>query len=108
MSLFSRLFGMFFTSGAKNNQALAVAIEQAKKGEPSKALVIYDELLKKPSIDETTRASALFNRALAHSSLKNDVQALVDLKQLLALPNLPENVQTAARSQLARVSKRAK
>jgi hypothetical protein len=49
----------------------------------------------------------LFNRALAFSSLEDDDKARADLAQVLTLRNLPENVQTAARAQLARIKRRS-
>ena len=92
--------------GGSEDSRLLKALELAKSGRPEKAIEIYDALLAKSSSD-TVKARALFNRALAHSATKNDDLALKDLQTVLGMPNLPENVQTAARSQLARVRKRA-
>jgi hypothetical protein len=106
MGLFDKLRQLFSTRSGRDEHSLLKAIERAKSGEPAEALAMYNELLK-GDLSNSVRCSALFNRALAHSSLKNDDQALADLKELLALPGVPENVQTAARSQLARVQKRS-
>ena len=100
MGLLSSLFG-----GSEDSRLLK-ALELAKAGKPEKAIEIYNALLAK-STSGTVKARALFNRALAHSAMKNDDQALKDLQEVLVSPNLPENVQTAARAQLARVRKRA-
>lgn len=100
MSFLSSLFG-----GSEDSRMLK-ALELAKSGKPEKALEIYNALLKNSKSD-TVKARAMFNRALAHSAMSNDDAALKDLQDTLNLPNLPENVQTAARAQLARVKKRA-
>jgi hypothetical protein len=39
--------------------------------------------------------------------MKDDEKALVDLEQLLTMPDLPENVQNAAKAQVLRVRKRS-
>lgn len=100
MGLLSSLFG-----GSEDSRLLK-ALDLAKSGKPEKALEIYNALLAK-STNVTVKARAMFNRALAHSAMQNDDAAIKDLQDTLSLPNLPDNVQTAARSQLARVRKRA-
>ncbi len=105
MGFFDRLTNIFSSSG-RGESALLKGVEHAKAGRPQEAVKVYDALLQDAETAAITRARALFNRALAHSALKNDSQAIADLKAVLALPNLPENVQSAARTQLARVSKR--
>jgi tetratricopeptide (TPR) repeat protein len=106
MGLLSRLAGLF-TGGGRDDRLLLQGIEHAKNNRPDQAIEIYTSLLNSGSARNTVRARALFNRALAHSSMKNDEKALADLEQLLLMPDLPENVQTAAKSQLIRVKKRA-
>jgi hypothetical protein len=86
---------------------LLQGLQHAKAHRPDQAIAIYNRLLDSRTTGDTTRASALFNRALAHSSLDNDQQALADLEQVLTLPGLPDNVQSAARTQLARVRRRS-
>src|SRR5262245_16161893 len=97
----------FLTSlfGGSEDSRLLKALDLAKSAKPDKAIEIYNALLAKSS-NETIKARALFNRALAHSAMKNDEQALKDLQDVLSSPLLPENVQSAARAQLARVKKR--
>jgi hypothetical protein len=53
------------------------------------------------------RARVLFNRALVHSALKNEEQALADIEEVLKLPDVPDNVQTAAKERLIRLRKRS-
>jgi len=100
MGFFTSLFG-----GGSEDSRLLKGVDLAKAGQPEKAIEIYNALIAKSSSD-TVRARAKFNRALAHSAMKNDDLALKDLQEVLASPQLPENVQQAARSQLARVKKR--
>ena len=106
MGFFSRLFNLFSKSG-RDDELLLKAVEHAKAGRPKQAIEIYDTLVKSRSSGDTLRARALFNRALAHSSLKNDVQAVADLKELLTLPHVPDNVRNSANDQLKRVQKRS-
>ncbi len=105
MGLLDRLGG-FFTKAGRDDNLLHQGIALAKDKRPQDAIAIYDRLIKSSATSPATRASALFNRALAHSSLDNDVKALADLESVLALPDVPENVETAARAQIARVRRR--
>ena len=102
MGLFSGLSSLF---GGSEDARRVKGMDLAKAGQPEKAIEIYNGLIKSSSSD-VVKARALFNRALAHSAMKNDDLAAKDLQDVLASPNLPENVQSAARSQLARVKKR--
>jgi hypothetical protein len=106
MGIFTRLTGLLTKSG-RDNDVLLQALEHAKAKRPEKAIPLYNTLLDSSSTSEIVRARALFNRALAHSAMKDDDKALVDLEQVLAMTNVPENVQTAARSQVARVRRRS-
>lgn len=106
MGILSRLTSMF-SSGGRDDGLLLQGLEHAKKGQPEKAIEVYNTLLDGKTTRDMVRARALFNRALAHSALSNDQQAIADLQEVLTMPNLPENVQTAARSQLIRVRKRS-
>ena len=106
MSFFSRLANLF-TKHGRNDELLLKGMEHAKAGRPQQAIEIYDTLVKSKLSSDTVRARALFNRALAYSSLKNDSQAIADLNELLTLPRVPENVQNSARDQLKRVRKRS-
>ena len=106
MGFFSRLAGLF-SRGAHEDGQLLQGMHYAKTKQPEKAIQIYDSLLTTSSLTPTVRARTLFNRALAYSSMSDDERALADLQKALALPGLPENVQSAARAQVARIKKRA-
>jgi tetratricopeptide (TPR) repeat protein len=106
MGILSRLAHVFNKTG-RDDALLLKGIEHAKAGRPQEAVQVYDTLIKASSSSDTVRARALFNRALAYSSLKNDSQAIADLNEVLSLPNIPENVRSSARDQLNRVRKRS-
>jgi hypothetical protein len=106
MGFFSRLVNLL-TKGGRDDELLLKGMEHAKAGRPKQAIEIYDNLVKSKSSSDTVRARALFNRALAHSALKNDAKAIADLNEVLTLPNLPENVRNSTRDQLNRMQKRS-
>jgi len=105
MGFLGQLANLFSRAGRDDNK-LQQAMDHADAKRPEKAISIYDSLLRTSSTSPTVRARALFNRALAHSVMKNDEQAIADLKQVVAMPGAPENVLTAARTQLIRVRNR--
>jgi lipoprotein NlpI len=104
MNVFARLARLFSRSG-REEDILMQAINHAKAKRPEQAIAMHNSLLKR-EITRELRARVLFNRALAHSSMKCDDLAQTDLEEVLAMPGVAENVQSAARAQLARVKKR--
>lgn len=105
MSFFSKIAGLFSRS-SREDSLLLEGVEHAKAKRPEKALEIYNSLLASTTISPSVRASALYNRSMAYSALDEDDKAMADLQKVLALPGVPDNVQSAARSRLARVKKR--
>jgi hypothetical protein len=95
-----------FSRGGRDENQLEKAMELAKTKQPAEALVIYNDLLTSPGTSSETKARALFNRALTYSALKDDTRATADLKQLTTQPDIPENIRTAARNQLVRLTNR--
>lgn len=106
MNFFSRLVGLLTRRG-RDNDLLLQGVEHAKAKRPAQAIEIYTRLLDIPSTSPTVRGQALFNRALAYSSIKEDDKAMKDLQAVIAMRDIPENVQVAARERLVRVNKRA-
>ena len=106
MGFLDRVTNML-TRGGRDENLLREGLEHAKAKRPEKAMEIYTSLIDSKSTSASVRARALFNRALAHSSLDDDERARTDLEKALTLPGLPENVQTAARNQLARIKRRS-
>lgn len=105
MGFFGHLTNLFSRAGRDDNR-LKQAMDYAHAKHPEKAIPIYDLLLKGNTADPTLRARALFNRALAHSSMKDDQKAIRDLEEVVSMPAAPENVLAAARNQLVRVRNR--
>jgi hypothetical protein len=105
MAFLGQLSNLFSRSGRDENR-LRQGMEHAEAKRATQAIAIYDSLVDSKGTCPTVRARALFNRALAHSSLNNDQKALVDLEQVVVMPGAPENVLAAARNQLVRVRNR--
>src|SRR5262245_58290003 len=105
MGFFGQLTSFFSRLGRDDNR-LRQGMEHAEAKRPAQAIALYDSLVNSKRTSPTVRARALFNRALAHSSLKEDQQAIVDLEAVVAMPSAPENVLAAARNQLVRVRNR--
>jgi hypothetical protein len=105
MAILDRLTSIFSRGGRDDNR-LRQGMEHADAKRPTQAIAIYDGLLDSKGTSPTVRAKALFNRALAHSSMKEDQKAIADLEALVVLPGTPENVLSAARNQLVRVRNR--
>jgi hypothetical protein len=105
MSFLSRITNLF-TRGGRDDNLMQQGMAHASAHRPEEAIAVYDSLVQSKSTSAMVRCRALFNRALAHSALKNDKQAIADLEQVIAMAGVPENVLTAARNQLIRVRNR--
>jgi tetratricopeptide (TPR) repeat protein len=106
MSFFSKLAGLFSRS-SREESLLLEGVEHAKGKRPEKALEVFNSLLATTTLSSAVRASALYNRALAYSAMDEDDKAMADLQKVLALPGCPDNVQTAAKTRIARMKKKA-
>lgn len=105
MGLLGQLANLFSRAG-RDDIRLRQGLDHAHAKRPAQAIAIYDSLLNRRGTSATVRARALFNRALAHSSLKEDDKAIADLEEVVSMPGSPENVLSAARNQLVRVRNR--
>ena len=101
-----KLLANLFSRRGRDESRLDAAMRHAHAKRPGEAIAIYDSILNSSGQDPSLRARALFNRALAHSSLKDDKKAIADLEEVIALAGTPENVLSAARNQLVRVRNR--
>ena len=107
MEFFSQLANLFSRTGRDENRLLkGMAHAHAKR--PAQAIAVYDSLLNGGGINPTVKARALFNRALAHSLMKDDQKAIADLEEVVSMSAAPENVLSAARNQLVRVHNRVR
>jgi hypothetical protein len=107
MGILVHLTNLFSRAGRDDNR-LKQAMDHAHAKHPEKAIPLYDSLLKDDKARPALRARVLFNRALAHSSMKDDQKAIADLENVVSMPGAPENVLSAARNQLVRVRNRVK
>lgn len=105
MGFFGQMANLFSRSGRDDNR-LRQGMNHAHAKRPAQAIAIYDSLLDRKGTSSTVRARALFNRALAHSAMKDDRKAIADLEKVVSMPAVPENVLSAARNQLVRVHNR--
>src|SRR5438874_13725555 len=105
MAILKRLAN-WFSRGGRDDNTLQLAMDHAHAKRPAEAIAIYDSLVDAKGASSSLRARALFNRALAHSSLKDDQKAIADLEETISLTSAPENVLSAAREQLIRVRNR--
>jgi len=105
MGFFDQIASLFSRNG-RDDHRLRKGMNHAHAQRPAQAIAVYDSLLECESTSATVRARALFNRALAHSLMKDDQKAIADLQEVLSMRAAPENVQMAARNQLSRVYNR--
>ncbi len=105
MGFLGKLANLFSRAGRDDNR-LKQAMDHAEADRPDKAIEIYSAVIDSKATSAVNRARALFNRALAYSSQKDDAKAIADLEEIVKLPNTPENVLNAARTQLVRVRSR--
>lgn len=105
MGFMDKVAGLFSKS-SREESLLLKGVDLAKGKHPEQAIAIYNDLLTSPATAASIKARALFNRALAYSSMKDDDRAVADLEAVLKMPGVPDNVESAARSQVIRVKKR--
>lgn len=79
---------------------------KAKQGDFAGAVSDYTAAVEAPGIPDDVLGMALYNRALAYSSLRQVDKAAEDLSQVLNMPGLPENIKTAAGQRRERLRRR--
>jgi hypothetical protein len=79
---------------------------KAKKGDFAGAIVDYTQTLESQGTPPDVVAMALYNRALAYSAIHEDAKAALDLKNVLAMPGLPESIKVAAGQRQERIRRR--
>src|SRR6185369_16363600 len=75
MGILAKLANLFSRSGRDDNRLLQ-GMEHANAKRPIQAIAVYDSLVNANGTSPTIRARALFNRALAHSAMKDDQKAI--------------------------------
>lgn len=88
------------------NQALSLyrsGMAKAEKKDFKGAIADYSEAAKSKDIPTDIEGMILYNRALAYSAIGEDEIAANDLAAMLKIPDLPENVKTAAHRRRERI-----
>jgi hypothetical protein len=81
-------------------------MSKANKRDYVGAIADYSAAVELPTIPADVKAMALYNRALAYSSIHEDEKAAADLADVLEMPGLAENVKTAAQQRRERIRRR--
>ncbi|MBC8868408.1 MAG: hypothetical protein H8E44_03270 [Planctomycetes bacterium] len=84
------------------NQAMAKAKKHDRKG----AIDDYTDTIDMRDVPPDVKAMALYNRALVHTAVTHNPQAIDDLNAILAMAEPLDNVKTAARQKLVRMERR--
>ncbi len=105
MSILDSLKNLF-SRRAKSLSGYRNGMEKAKKGDFAGAIVDYTQTLKDPGVPADVVGMALYNRALAYSAINEDEKAAEDLKKVMSMPGLPDNIKLAASQRQERIRRR--
>ena len=105
MNLFTRLKELF-SRRAKSLSVFRGGLSKAKAGDFQGAILEYSKVIDAPSNPPDLVAMAMYNRALAYSAIGNEERAAEDLKRVLRMPELPENIKTSAIQRQERIRRR--
>jgi hypothetical protein len=81
-------------------------MSKAKNGDFVGAIADYTETLNAPGAPADVLGMAMYNRALAYSAIHDDAKAAEDLKKVLSIPGLPENIKIAVSQRQERLRRR--
>ncbi|MFZ1934183.1 MAG: hypothetical protein WBL72_10150 [Thermoguttaceae bacterium] len=79
---------------------------RANKRDYGGAIADYSAAIWEPSIPTDVKAMALYNRALAYSTMHEDAKAAEDLAAVLEMPGLPINIKKEAQERWERIRRR--
>ncbi len=95
-----------FSRRAKHIALYRHGMLKAKKGDFVGAVSDYTTVLNIEGLSNDVRGMALYNRALAYSSMHENEKAAEDLALASSIPDLPENIRLAARQRQERIRRR--
>lgn len=95
-----------FTHRAKSLARYRSGMAKAQKGDFAGAVEDYTAAIEASSVPDDVLGMALYNRALAYSSLRQPDKAADDLAKVLKMPDLPENIKLAASQRRERIRRR--
>ncbi|MBX3426327.1 MAG: hypothetical protein KF688_11660 [Pirellulales bacterium] len=78
---------------------------EARAGRNDSAIIDYTIAVEMPETAPDVRAMALFNRALAYSTIDDRESAVDDLSRLLEMPAASVQIKTEARRKLLRMKR---
>lgn len=105
MGIFSSITAAF----SKRGRALSLfkrGMDKANQRNWSGAIEDYNTILNMRGLPSDVRAMALLNRALALSLNDSESEAYADLDAVLAMPDAPASVISAAKDKLKRMKSR--
>jgi hypothetical protein len=105
MSILTWLKGIF-SSRERSLSSYRSGMLKAKNGDFAGAILDYTETLKSSGTPADVLGMAMYNRALAYSAIHDDAKAAEDLKKVLSMPGLPENIKLAASQRQERIRRR--
>jgi len=105
MSILGRLKGLF-SNRQKALSQYRSGMDKAKRKDFPGAVADYSEAIRGLAPASDVMAMALYNRALAYSSIGEDEKAAADLTRVLSTPGLSENVKLAASQRRERLRRR--
>jgi tetratricopeptide (TPR) repeat protein len=105
MNLLSWLKGLF-SSRTRSLAGYRSGMAKAKAGDFAGAVEAYTQTIEASGIPPDVVGMATYNRALAYSALKEFEKADADLKKVLAMKGLPDNIKLAASQRQERIRRR--
>lgn len=80
---------------------------KAKKHDHQGAIEDYNKFLHTENTPPDVKAMVLFNRALVHAAVGDDLKGVDDLEAVMAMDEASVHVKTMARQKLARMESRS-
>ena len=103
----ARWLKKFFSK--KNTDALEYyksGISKAENNNTNGAIEDYSKTIDHPTVNESLKSMALYNRALVYHVEKQNEEAVADLQRVIKMHGAHAKVKTAAKSKLVRIQKR--
>lgn len=107
MNFFKRIVARFTARGralARVDQGMA----SANNGEPEFAIKQYTDVINASQSPRDVIAMALFNRALVYTTIDKELQATVDLKAVIKMPETMTRIKKSASDKLVRMQRKMK
>lgn len=103
-------FKSLLNRGTSRSKALALykrGMLKAKEHDHGGAIKVYSAAIEMSDAPGDVTGMALYNRALSYAAAKDNHRARDDLKAVLAMKELPNNIKVAADQKLKRLARRS-